>query len=131
MGVSVYGVCDNNCKHPVYTREQALSILQQAINDGTLQNIDADFAAIKKVVDQNGGNDVSFWIGTEAQFNALETKPVTKHFIPRRGENGVVYICLDDSAIAALPTEPLSIEEIRAICGGTAAAYYDGSVTVI
>lgn len=116
MSVNVYGVCDNNCKHPVYTREQVLSLLQQAINDGALYNIDADYAAIKKIVSDNGGADVKFWTGTEAEFNALDPKPTTFAFIPRRAEDGTIYICIDDSAVASLPTAPISAETIRAIC---------------
>lgn len=122
----VYGICDNNCRYPVYTRDEVLSLLQQAINDGSLRNIDADYAAIKKIVDQNGGKDVAFWIGTEAQFNALDPKPATSHFIPRRGEDGVVYILLDDSAVAVLPTEPMSAEDVRAIIAAAALESAEG-----
>ena len=113
---NVYGFCDDNCRFLVYTREEVLSLLQQAINDGSLLNIDADYAAIKKIADGNGGDNITFWTGTEAQFNALDPKPAVAHFIPRRGTDGTIYICLDDSAVAALPTEPLTAEDIAAIC---------------
>lgn len=114
--MNVYGICDNNCKHPVYTREEVLSILQQAINDGSLLNIDAEYAAIKKVLDINGGAAVRFWTGTEAEFNALDPMPEIHHIIPRRGMDGTIYLCIDDSGLSGLPTEPLTAESIRAIC---------------
>ena len=104
MSVNVYGVCDNNCKHPVYTREEVLSLLQQAINNGSLLNIDADYAAIKQIVSDNGGANVKFWTGTEAEFNALDPAPAVGHFIPRRAEDGTIYICIDDTTISSLPT---------------------------
>lgn len=113
--MNIYGICDNNCKHLVYTREEVLSLLQQAINDGTLQHIDPEYAAISKIVNQNSGDEISFWIGTEAQFNALDPKPATSHFIPRGGADGVVYILLDDSAVAAMPTEPMTAADVQAI----------------
>lgn len=113
----VYGVCDCNNKYPVYTREQVLSLLQQAIDDGSLLNIDAEYAAIQKIVDGNGGANIKFWTGTEAEFNALDPLPAVSHFIPRRGIDGTIYICLDDSHIGALPTTPLTAEEIKSICG--------------
>lgn len=116
MSVNVYGVCSNNCKYPVFTREQVLSLLQQAIIDGSLLNVDADYAAIRKIVSDNGGADVKFWTGTEAEFNALDPKPTVRNFIPRRAEDGTIYICIDDSAVGNLPKEPISAEAIAAIC---------------
>lgn len=113
----VYGVCDCNNKYPVYTREQFLSILQQAINDGSLLNIDAEFAAIEKIIDTNGGAAVKFWTGTESEFNALDPLPKVSRFIPRRGIDGTIYICIDDSAVDALPTTPLDAVDIKRICG--------------
>ena len=117
--INIYAFCDNNCKHLVYTREEVLSLLQQAINDGSLKNIDADYAAVKSVVDSNAGSDITFWTGTEAEFNALDPAPKVSHFIPRRGEDGKIYICIDDTSISNLPTTPLSSAEIKAICDGT------------
>lgn len=114
--MNIYAFCDNNCKHLVYTREEVLSLLRQAVEDGSLKNIDADFAAIKSVVDGNGGADVTFWTGTEAEFNALKPAPQVSRFIPRRGTDGKIYICIDDTGISTLPTEPLAAEEIATIC---------------
>lgn len=112
----VYAVCKNNCKYPTYTREQVLSLLQQAITDGSLLDIDAEYAAIRKLIDSNGGDDIIFWTGTEAEFNALDPAPVVRHFIPRRGADGKIYICIDDSSVDGIPTEPLTAETIRSIC---------------
>lgn len=117
--INIYAFCDNNCKHLVYTREEVLSLLQQAINDGSLKNIDADYAAVKSVVDSNAGSDITFWTGTEAEFNALDPAPKVSHFIPRRGEDGKIYICIDDTSISNLPSEPLTAADVKAICDGT------------
>lgn len=115
--MNIYGVCDNNCKHLVYTREEVLSLLRQAIEDQSLLNVDAEFAAIKKVLDINGGEDVVFWTGTEAEFNAIDPAPTVSRFIPRRGLDGTVYICIDDTGLSNLPSQPLTAEEIKSICG--------------
>ena len=114
--MNIYGVCDNNCKHLVYTREEVLALLQQAINDQSLLNIDADFAAIKKIIDINGGEAVRFWTGTEAEFNALDPQPQISRFIPRRGLDGTVYICIDDTGLSNLPTQPITSARLREIC---------------
>ena len=114
--MNIYGICDNNCKHLVYTREEVLSLLRQVIEDQSLLNVDADFAAVKKVIDNNGGTDVKFWTGTEAEFNALEPIPEISRFIPRRGLDGTIYICIDDTGLSNLPTEPMTAADIDAIC---------------
>ena len=116
MSVNVYGFCDNNCKHLVFTREEVLSLLRQAIEEQSLAGIDPELAAVKKLMDTNGGSNIVFWTGTEAEFNALDPAPTTARFIPRRGTDGMIYICVDDSAPTVLPTEPLTAEEIAAIC---------------
>lgn len=115
--MNIYGVCDNGCKYLVFTREEVLSLLQQAINDGSLKNIDVEYAAISKIVCGNGGEAVKFWTGTEAEFNALSPAPDIDYFIPRRGKDGTIYICVDDTHIGGLPSEPLSNEQIITICG--------------
>lgn len=112
----VYGVCGNNCRYLVYTREQVLALLEQAIADGSLKNIDVDAAAVTKIADGNGGSDVKFWTGTEAEFNALDPAPTVRRVIPRRGADGTLYICIDDTGLNVLPTEPLTAEQIAAIC---------------
>lgn len=113
---NVYGMCDNNCRYLVFTREQVLALLEQAIADGSLKNIDFEAAAVTKIADIHGGSDVKFWTGTEAEFNALSPAPSVSRFIPRRGIDGTVYICIDDSGLSNLPTEALTSLQIKAIC---------------
>ena len=71
---NIYAFCDDNCKHLVYTREEVLALLQQAINDQSLLGIDADYAAIKKIIDINGGEDVKFWTGVDCAKTSISKK---------------------------------------------------------
>lgn len=112
----VYAICQNGCKYLTFTREQVIAMLEQAIADGSLKNIDIDAAAVTKIKDINGGSDVKIWTGTEAEFNALDPAPTVSRFIPRRGLDGTVYICIDDTGLSNLPTEPLTTAQIKAIC---------------
>lgn len=114
--LNVYGFCERNCRYLVYTREQVLALLEQAIADGSLKNIDFEAAAVTKIADSNGGTDVSFWTGTEAEFNALDPAPEVSRFIPRRGKDGKIYICIDDTGLSNLPSEPITAAQIAAIC---------------
>ena len=91
-------------------------MLRQAIEDQSLRDVDPDFAAIQKLVDGNGGEDVKFWTGTAAEFNALDPAPAVSRFIPRRGLDGTIYICIDDTGLNNLPSEPITSEMIAAIC---------------
>lgn len=112
----VYAICQNGCKYLTYTREQVLALLEQAIADGSLKNIDFEAAAVTKIADINGGNDIVFWTGTEAAFNALDPKPTISRVIPRVGIDGKIYLCIDDTGMSNLPTEALTATEIATIC---------------
>ena len=112
----VYAICQNGCKYLTFTREQVLALLEQAIADGSLKNIDIDAAAVTKIKDINGGEDVTLWTGTEAAFNALDPAPVVSRIIPRRGLDGTIYFCIDDTGLSNLPSDPLTAEEIATIC---------------
>ena len=112
----VYAMCGNNCRYLVYTREQVLALLEQAIVDGSLKNVDFEAAAVTKIADINGGEDIAFWTGTEAEFNALDPAPTVSRFIPRRGLDGKIYICIDDTGLSNLPSEPITSERIDEIC---------------
>lgn len=114
--LNVYGMCENNCRYLVFTREQVIALLEQAIEDGSLKNVDIDAAAVTKVADINGGSDVKFWTGTEAEFNALDPAPQISRFIPRRGADGTIYICIDDTGLSNLPSEPITSEMLDRIC---------------
>ena len=97
--MSVFGICENGCKYKVYTCGETLALLQQAINNGTLEGIDAELAAISKMIDRNSGTPVAFWTGTEAEFNALSPAPEVTRMLPRRGSDGMIYLCTDDSSL--------------------------------
>lgn len=86
-GRKYYCFCDSNCKFETMTKEQILAAIAQAVETGSVGDCDTGF--ITKVKEQNGGGYVTFWVGTMAQFNALETK-----------EASCVYIKTDDTTTA-------------------------------
>lgn len=95
----VFGYCNANCKHPVYTKEQTLSILQQMIESGSLAGINpADSPVVALLREENKGENVGFWVGTEAEFNALEV--TAKTMMCRIGTDGKLYLCTDDTTFA-------------------------------
>ena len=98
--LDVYAMCAENCKHLTYTREQFLTILQQAIEAGNLNSINPDLPVFEKIKEIRAGNAIRFWFGTEAQFNELNiaVDDYTK-VVFRVGADGNIYICTNDTTL--------------------------------
>lgn len=75
-------LCDDGCKFPAMTAEQVLAAIAEATGS-TVTDIDSAF--ITKIKDMNAGENLKFWVGTTAQFNALATT-----------EENTLYILSDD-----------------------------------
>lgn len=83
-GRNYYCLCDDNCRFPTMTAEQITAAIAQAVETGVIVDPDAPF--ITRVKEQNAGAYVTFWVGTQAQYNALETK-----------EDTCIYVITDDT----------------------------------
>ena len=69
-GKKYYCFCGSNCKYETMTKEQILAAITQAVENGAVSDVDTGF--VTKVKELNRGSFVSFWVGTKAQYNALE-----------------------------------------------------------
>lgn len=97
----VYGVCDANCRVPVYSREQMLAILQQAIEAGSLQGVDITKSPVVRLIrESRADQNISFWVGTEAEYNAISPAVVGALVMARIDANGNVYLCTDDTTFS-------------------------------
>ncbi len=85
-------IADDNCKFESMTKEQILAAIEQAIETGEISDVDAGF--ITKVKEMNRNGYLKFWIGTTAQYNAIQTK-----------ETNVLYILTDDTEFEDIETE--------------------------
>lgn len=88
-----YCICENNCRFETMTKEQILAAIAQAVETGSVGNCDTGF--ISKVKEQNGGSCVTFWVGTQAEYNSIMPK-----------EKNCLYIITDDT----------TTEEIKKAC---------------
>lgn len=68
---TVYVICNNNCKYEGMTKEQILTAIMQAVNEGTIGNIDTGFITTLKTIN---GLPLRFFVGTQAEYNALANK---------------------------------------------------------
>lgn len=66
------------------SKEQILSAITQAIETGTISDVDTGF--VEKIKEQNSAANLKFWVGSTAEYNALPTK-----------ENGCFYLLTDDT----------------------------------
>ena len=98
----VFGLCGANCKYPVYTQQQIISILQQLLENGSLDGVNPDIqTSAEYVLEQQNKRNLSFWLGTESQYNSLSPVPRVSLIMARIDENGMMYLCTDDSTLQA------------------------------
>lgn len=93
-----YVLCGSNCKYEGMTKEQILTAIEQAINNGEITDVDTGF--ITNIKEQNAGVGLSFWIGSQAEYNALTEKV-----------NNCFYIITDDSTGADIADNFKEIKE--------------------
>lgn len=90
-----YVVCDDDCRYEGMTREQILTAIEQAVEQGYVS--DPDGAVFTRIKELREGASTRLWVGTEAQFNALDPAPTVNRSFVRVGADGVLYLCKDES----------------------------------
>lgn len=95
----VKGHDDGNNLHDVYTTNEVLSILQQTIDNGSLQGIDPSInPVVESVREAHSNNNLTFWQGTEAEFNALG---VSGEILGAKiDSNGKIYVLTGDTTLS-------------------------------
>lgn len=82
----VYGFCQNNCKYEVFTKEDVIGLLQYVLENNALPSdliIDGEInsatslSAVNSIVDQNTGDPLKLWVGTQAQWDSYQYKDNT------------------------------------------------------
>ena len=97
-GKKYYCFCGSNCKYETMTKEQILAAITQAASGSSV--IDPDAAVVSKVKETNSGGAVTFWVGTQAEYNALES--VAKDCL---------YIITNDSSVIDLQNAMRTLQE--------------------
>ncbi len=81
-----YVISDDNCKFESMTKEQIITAIAQYMDSGEITDVDTGFITTLK--EQNHNTGLTFWVGTQAEYNALETH------IPN-----CFYIIADDTTV--------------------------------
>lgn len=95
----VKGHDDGNNLHDVYTTNEVLSILQQAIDSGSMQGIDPSInPVVEAVKESHTNNNLTFWQGTEAEFNELG---ISGEILGAKiDSNGKIYVLTGDTTLS-------------------------------
>ena len=72
-----YVICDAGCKFESMTREQILTAIMQAVNEGTISDIDAGFVQTIKTIN---GKQVKFFVGQQSEYEKLSDEEKTNLF---------------------------------------------------
>ena len=122
--IEAHGFCESDCKRPVYTKEQTLALLQAAIDNGSLASCTGN-VIVSQVQETKANAVLKFWVGTEAEYNAVTNK-----------DPNTYYIKTDDTTIADLSAAVAALQADGSITTAklangaiTAAKLADGAVT--
>ncbi len=63
-----YVLCDQNCKYEGMSKEQILAAIVQAVEGGTIGEVDTGFITTIKTIT---GTPLQFFVGTQAEYDAL------------------------------------------------------------
>lgn len=74
---------DNKTKAESWTKEEIIAAITQIVESGEVEDVDTGF--VTKIKESNRNKQVSLWVGTQAEYNA----------IPEKEEN-CLYIISDD-----------------------------------
>lgn len=73
-----YVICEDNCKFESMTKEQIIAAIAEATGETPVH---IDDAFITKIKEQNHNGTLKWWVGTQAQYNAIATKDAATLYI--------------------------------------------------
>lgn len=111
---TVYVICDQNCKFEGMTKEQILTAIAQAVETGTIGDIDTGFITTIKTIN---GTPLKFFVGEQAEYDALTAEK----------KAGLFAIITNDATKAALLE---AIEELQTNYKTLSEGLTDGSFVV-
>lgn len=95
-----YVLCDDDCRYEGMTKEEILTAIEQALEQGYVS--DPDGAVFSKIREIRAGGTAQLWVGTEAEFNAISPAPTVGTSLVRVGADGTLYLCEDDNSLVSM-----------------------------
>ena len=111
---TVYVICDQNCKFESMTKEQILTAITQAVNEGTISDINTGFVQTIKTIN---GKGLKFFVGEQSEYEALTAED----------KQNLFAIITNDITKEALFT---ALEELQSKCASLENSLRTGSFVV-
>lgn len=110
-----YVLCGDNCKFESMTKEQIIAAIAEATGN-TPTNIDDAF--ITKIKESNANNALKFWVGTQAEYNALESVEPNVFYIFTDGDEmqTVERIAEETAETVATEISNEALAQMQGIC---------------
>lgn len=108
---------ENNCKFESLTKEQILSAIEQAVASGKIKDVDTGF--VTKIKEQNKNAGLMFWVGNQAEYNALESK-----------KNNCLYIITDDRKNESIELIWNNLGQLNDIADGAMQCVYESNDSI-
>jgi len=90
--MAYYVIGEGNNFYEGMTKEEILAAITQAVSTHAIADVDTGF--VTTIKEKNKNNPLSLWVGTEAEYNAIEEK-----------DQNCLYIKTDDSTLEAIGDE--------------------------
>lgn len=123
-----YCICDDDCRYETMTKEQILTAIEEALEQGHVS--DPDGAVFSKIKEIRANEAVQIWVGTEAEYNAISPVPTSGLSLVRVGADGVLYICTNDTTLDRILSfevaDEVTEDGTNAVSGAAVAAYMAG-----
>ncbi len=118
-----YVVCDMGCKFESMTKEQILTAITQAVNEGTISDIDTGFVQTIKTIN---GKGLKFFVGTQSEYEGLTAEEKENLFaiITNDTTKDALFNALEEmqkeveSLIGAITPTPALLESKTLPCAG-------------
>lgn len=78
--IQSYTICGENCLKEAMTKEEVVAFCTSILETGTIPS-SFNLGCIDSIKEQNGGLPIKFWLGTNAEYNAIETKDANTFYI--------------------------------------------------
>jgi hypothetical protein len=103
--IVVHALCKDDCLHETMTKEEILAAIMEATG---IMPSGGNSAFISKIKEMNAAGTLQFWVGTYAEYNAIETKKAdTLYLITDENDFDEVV-----KAVSALTDRIIAVEKL-------------------
>ena len=123
-----YVICADGCKFESMTKEQIYAAIEQAISTGEIKDVDTGFVTKLKECNRNAA--LSFWVGTQEEYNALTETAQNCFYIITDDTSGEDFEAAFAEMKETVDTLTKSVDEVKKTLWNVLFADSDGALAV-